>query len=110
VVDEGPVRGQVWEYIAGSHQFRVLIVSNDEYNDRPDIEALGLLVPRRTPDPAMGDLAPIMAAGDPLPGSAALVAHSMRLLRSGLRRNLGFVSNATLSAVEDGLRDFLVLP
>ena len=36
MVTVAPLRGQVWEYVQGSRQYRVVIVSNDEYNEFPD--------------------------------------------------------------------------
>ncbi len=73
-----PQRGQVWEYVQGSRQYRTLIVSNDEYNE--------------------------------LPGAVAVIPRVLRCDIAALRRNLGFVTNNTMNAVERGLREFLNLP
>jgi mRNA interferase MazF len=108
VVSQELIRGQVWTYALGSRQYRVLIVSNDEYTEDPGIHPLALTISRQTPD--LGTLTPIMSADDPLSGARVLIPHPVRIDRTALRDCHGFVSNATMRAVEHGLRDYLVLP
>jgi hypothetical protein len=102
-----PARGQVWNYIQGSHQTRVLILSSDEYNQHDRFQPLGLLVLR---EGVGGPLQPRLTAGDPLPDSFVHVARPVRIVRTGLRTNLGFVGEATMMAVELGLREVYELP
>ena len=104
----GPVRGQVWEYIQGSRQYRVLIVSNDEYNEQARAMPWALVVQREAPKTA-GHLIE-MTDGDPLPGAVVAVPLVLRCDPTGLRRNLGFVQDDTLNTVERALRDLLALP
>lgn len=101
-------RGQVWSYLAGSRQLRVLIVSNDEFNEAPDVQPWAVII-ERSARPASTVAVPL-AAGDPLAGATVLIPLVLRLTKTGLRENLGFVSNDTMNAVEYGLREFLVLP
>lgn len=51
-----------------------------------------------------------MGSGDPLPGALVAAPLILRCDPTGLRRNLGFVHNDTLNAVERALRDLLALP
>jgi mRNA-degrading endonuclease toxin of MazEF toxin-antitoxin module len=105
---EFPQRGQVWEYVQGSRQYRILIVSNDEYNELPNAVPWALVVERSAPS-IPGYLVP-MVAGDPLPVGVVAVPRVLRCDQTALRHSLGFVSNNTLNAVERGLREFLNLP
>jgi mRNA-degrading endonuclease toxin of MazEF toxin-antitoxin module len=102
------VRGQVREYTQGSRQYRVLIVSSDEYNELPGAMPWGLVVQRDTPRTP----APLVELGpaDPLSGASVMIPLVVRCDPSALRRNLGFVANDTLNAVERELRDHLNLP
>jgi mRNA interferase MazF len=104
----GPIRGQVWEYIQGSRQYRVLIISNDEYNEQPLAMPWALVVQRDTPK-TPGQLIE-MGNGDPLPGAVVAVPLVLRCDPTGLRRNLGFVQNDTLNTIERALRELVVLP
>lgn len=105
-------RGELWEYVIGSQQYRALIISNDEYNEHPDMRPWGLIVSRLKAAP--GDAAPLFVSlgpGDPgEAGAVVQIPAIVRLDRTALRHNLGFVTNATLNAVERGLREFLALP
>ena len=103
-----PQRGQVWEYVQGSRQYRILIVSNDEYNELPNAVPWALVIERTAPS-IPGYLVP-MGSDDPLPGAVVTVPRVLRCDPTALRHNLGFVANATLNAVERGLREFLNLP
>lgn len=103
----GLIRGQIWIYVAGSRQLRVLVVSSDEYNDDESVNPWGLAVVRASIPSALSVQLP---AGDPLAGAYIEVPNVFKLDRTGLRENLGFVSNATMNAVEFGLRELLVLP
>jgi mRNA-degrading endonuclease toxin of MazEF toxin-antitoxin module len=95
-------------YIQGSRQYRVLIVSNDEYNEEALAMPWALVVQRDAPK-TPGHLIE-MGSGDPLPGAVVAVPLVLRCDPTGLRRNLGFVQNDTLNAVERALRDLLALP
>jgi mRNA-degrading endonuclease toxin of MazEF toxin-antitoxin module len=108
VVSGRPVRGQVWEYIQGSRQYRLLIVSSDEYNEFSGAVPWGLVVDRGAPS-IPGYVVPL-ESDDPLPGASVLVPRVIRCDTSALRHCLGFVSNTTLNAVERGLRELLNLP
>jgi mRNA-degrading endonuclease toxin of MazEF toxin-antitoxin module len=107
-VTGAPVRGQVWEYVQGSRQHRVLIVSSDEYNEHPNALPWALVLERGAPS-VPGFLVPL-AADDPLPGAAVVVPRVVRCDPSALRHCLGYLGNASLNAVERGLRELLNLP
>lgn len=101
------IRGQIWAYIQGSRQYRILIISNDEFNGVDGVFPWGLRISRDAPD---GGLIVRLDLGDPLPGAAVDVTAVVRVDRAALRENLGFVAPSTLNAVETALRDFLNLP
>ena len=103
-----PHRGEVWEYVQGSRQYRVLIVSNDEYNELPGALPWALAI-ERTATGIPGYLV-VLSAADPLPGATVVVPRVLRCDTSALRHSLGFVTNDTINAVERGLREFLTLP
>lgn len=103
------VRGQIWEYVSGSRQMRVLIISSDEYNDLPGIRPWGLRVERDAPMDRSGLLVQL-GYEDPLDNAIVAIASVIRIDPTALRTNLGFVTESTMSAVERGLREFLVLP
>ena len=105
---EGPIRGQVWEYVQGSRQYRVVIVSNDEYDEFPDAVPWALAIERTAPS-VPGFLVKL-TADDPLAGAVVVVPRVLRCDSSALRNLLGFLSNASMNAVERGLREFLNLP
>lgn len=92
----------------GSRQYRVLIVSNDEYNELPGAVPWALAL-ERTATGIPGYLVPLRD-GDPLPGAAVVIPRVVRCDPDALRHNLGFVTNDTINAVERGLREFLNLP
>lgn len=102
-------RGQVWEYVVGSRQIRILIISGDEYNDDPRISPWALRVQRDVPRDSSGLLVKL-GAEDPLTGAIVAIPSVVRIDPSGLRTNFGFVGQSTMDAVEGGLRDFLALP
>jgi mRNA-degrading endonuclease toxin of MazEF toxin-antitoxin module len=109
VVNPGhPVRGQVWDYTQGSHQYRILIVSNDEYNELPGALPWALALERDAP--AIPGYLVELAEDDPLPGAVVVVPRVLRVDPTALRRCRGSVAGATLGAVERGLREFLSLP
>jgi len=103
-----PVRGQVWEHVRGSRQYRVLIISNDEYNELPGATPWALTVVREVAN--VPGYVVQLHRDDPLPGAAVVIPEVLRCDTSALRRCLGFVGNDTLNAVESGLREFLNLP
>ena len=102
VISADPIRGQVWEYVQGSRQYRVLIISNDEYNELPNAVPWALVIERSAPNVPSYLIG--MAEDDPLSGATVVVPRVLRCDPTALRRNLGFVSNDTLKAVERGLR------
>lgn len=93
--------------VAGSRQYRILIISNDEFNDSDLVSPWGLAV-QRTAVPS--ELFVPLTAEDPLSGAFVDVTRVMRIDRTALRENYGFISNTTLNAVEYALRSFLNLP
>jgi mRNA-degrading endonuclease toxin of MazEF toxin-antitoxin module len=99
-------RGEVWEYIAGSQQYRVLVISNDEWNDQPSVSPWGLFIARTGPQ----TLTVRLTDSDPLPAAVVHIPKVLRIDPSGLRTNLGHVSHDTMNAIEEALRDFLALP
>lgn len=102
-----PVRGQIWEHVRGSHQYRVLIVSNDEYNELPDAAPWAITVERGAV--SIPGYTVTLSSDDPLPGTVAVIPHILRCDTAGLRRCLGSVTSDTRAAVERGLREFLSL-
>ena len=59
----------------------------------------------------MKHLAVQMSTADPLSGAYVRIHSVFQVLdRSALRDNHGFVSHATMTAVETALREFLELP
>ena len=98
-------RGEVWEYIAGSQQYRVLVISNDEWNDQPGVSPWGLFIARTGPQ----TLTVGLTESDPLPGAVVHIPKVLRIDPSGLRANCGHVSHDTMHTVEEALRDFLAL-
>ena len=103
-----PRRGEVWEYIQGSRQYRVLIVSNDEYNELPGAVPWALAVERAAT--GIPGYLVVLGDSDPLPGAAVIIPRVLRCDPTALRHNLGFVVNDTINAVGRGLREFLTLP
>ena len=103
-----PLRGQLWEYVQGSRQYRVLIISNDEYNELPGAIPWALAVERGATG-IPGYLVEL-GADDPLPGTVVVIPRVVRCDTTALRHNLGFVTNSALNAIERGLREFLNLP
>jgi mRNA interferase MazF len=102
-------RGQVWTLLRGGSQHRVLIISNDEYNSVEELAIWALAVVRDTPHP--NHLVVRLGSDDPLGGAFIRIHSVVQILdRSSLRDNHGFVSHATMSAVEDAIREFLELP
>lgn len=104
----GPRRGAVWEYVQGSRQYRVLIVSNDEYNELSGAVPWALAVERAAT--GIPGYLVVLDENDPLPGAAVIIPRVLRCDPTALRHNLGFVINDTMNAVERGLREFLTLP
>jgi mRNA interferase MazF len=102
-------RGQIWTLLRGSSQHRVLVISNDEYNDVEELAAWALTVVREVPHP--NHLAVRLDRDDPLSGAFVRIHSVVQIFdRSALRDSHGFVSHATMNAVEDALREFLELP
>jgi mRNA-degrading endonuclease toxin of MazEF toxin-antitoxin module len=102
-------RGQIWTLLRGGSQHRVLVISNDEYNAVGELAAWALAVVRDVPHPSQ--LAVRLGPDDPLRGTFVRIHSVVQILdRSALRDNHGFVSHATMNAVEDALREFLELP
>ncbi len=102
-------RGQIWTLLRGSSQHRVLVISNDEYNGVEELAVWALTAVRDVPHP--NHLAVRLGRDDPLTGASVRIHSVVQVLdRSALRDNHGFVSHATMSAVEEALREFLELP
>ena len=102
-------RGQIWTLLRGSGQYRVLIISNDEYNGVEELAIWGLVVARDVPHP--NQLAVRLGSDDPLSGASVKIHGVVQILdRTALRDNHGFVSHMTMNGVETALRDFLELP
>lgn len=103
-----PVRGQICEHVRGSRQYRVLIISNDEYNVLPGANPWAVTVERGSAN--IPGFAVPLNRDDPLPGAVVVIPHVLRCDPTALRRSLGFITNDTMNAVEYGLREFLNLP
>jgi mRNA-degrading endonuclease toxin of MazEF toxin-antitoxin module len=102
-------RGQIWTLVRGGGQHRVLVISNDEYNAVDELAVWALAVVRDVPHP--NHLAVHLGTDDPLSGAFVRIHSVVQILdRSALRGNHGFVSHATMNAVEEALREFLELP
>ncbi len=102
-------RGQIWTLLRGSSHHRVLVISNDEYNAVEELAVWALTVVRDTPQP--NHLAIRLGDGDPLRGAFVRIHSVVQILdRTALRDNHGLVTNATMNAVEEALREFLELP
>ena len=102
-------RGQIWTLLRGGSQHRVLVISNDEYNNVEELAVWALAVVRETPHP--NHLSIRLGADDPLTGAFVRIHSVVQVLdRSALRDNHGYVSHSTLNAVEEALREFLELP
>lgn len=102
-------RGQIWTLLRGGSQHRVLVISNDEYNSVDELAIWTLTVVREVPHP--NHLAVRLGDDDPLTGAFVRIHGVVQVLdRSALRDNHGFVSHATMIAVESALREFLELP
>jgi len=101
-------RGQIWTLLRGSSQHRVLVISNDEYNSVDELAVWALTVVREVPHP--NHLVVRLGDDDPLAGASVRIHSVVQVLdRSALRDNHGFVSHATMIAVESALREFLEL-
>jgi mRNA-degrading endonuclease toxin of MazEF toxin-antitoxin module len=102
-------RGQIWTLLRGGSQYRVLIISNDEYNEVEELAVWALVVARDLPHP--NQLAVRLSADDPQPGAFVKIHAVVQILdRTALRDTSGFVSHTTMTAVEEALREFLELP
>jgi mRNA interferase MazF len=102
-------RGQLWTLLRGGSQHRVLVVSNDEYNGVEELAIWALTVAREVPHP--NQLAVRLTGADPLTGAFVRIHSVVQVLdRTALRDNHGFVSHATMNAIEAALREFLELP
>jgi mRNA interferase MazF len=86
-----------------------LVISNDEYNGVEELAIWALTVVRDVPHP--NHLAVLLDGDDPLTGAYVRIHSVVQILdRTALRDNHGFVSYATMEAVEAALREFLELP
>lgn len=102
-------RGQIWTLLRGGSQYRVLVISNDEYNSVEELAVWALTVVRDVPHP--NQLAVRLNEADPLAGAFVRIHSLVQILdRTALRDNHGFVSDDTISAVEAAMREFLELP
>ncbi len=102
-------RGQIWTLLRGGSQYRVLVISNDEYNSVEELAIWALTVVRDVPHP--NQLAVRLDKTDPLSGAFVRIHGVVQILdRSALRDNHGFVSHTTMTTIEAALREFLELP
>jgi len=102
-------RGQIWTLLRGGSQHRVLVISNDEYNSVVELAIWALTIVREVPHP--NQLAVRLTETDPLTGAFVRLHSVVQVLdRIALRDNLGYVSHATMNAIEAALREFLELP
>ncbi len=102
-------RGQIWTLLRGGSQYRVLVISNDEYNSIEELAIWALTVIRDVPHP--NQLAVRLNEADPFAGAFIRIHSVVQILdRSALRDNHGFVSHDTMNAIEAALREFLDLP
>ena len=102
-------RGQIWTLLRGSGQYRVLVVSNDEYNAMDQLAIWAITVVREAPHP--NQLFVRLAEADPLAGAFVRIDSVVQILdRTALRHNHGFVSHDTMPQIEAALREFLELP
>lgn len=98
-------RGQIRDYVVGSRQLRLLVVSSDEYPRR-----WGLVVSSRGEDSrGVGRLVVTLRPGDPRAGEVIHIPQVLRIDETAIRTDHGYVTNETMNAVEDGLRAFLEL-
>jgi mRNA interferase MazF len=101
-------RGQIWTLLRGGSQYRVLVISNDEYNSVDNLAIWALAVAREVPYP--NQLAVRLAEADPLAGAFVRIHSVVQILdRTALRDSHGFVSHDTMALVEAALREFLEL-
>lgn len=102
-------RGQVWTLLRGGSQHQMLVISNDEYNGVDELAIWALVLAREVPHP--NQLAVRLGPADPLSGAFVKIHGVVQILdRAALRDSHGFVSHATMTEVEDALREFLELP
>ena len=102
-------RGQIWTLLRGGSRYRVLVISNDEYNSVDELAIWALAIVREVPHP--NQLAVRLTEADPLAGAFVRIHSVVQILdRTALRDNHGFASHATMNAVEVALREFLELP
>jgi mRNA-degrading endonuclease toxin of MazEF toxin-antitoxin module len=102
-------RGQIWTLLRGGSQYRVLVVSNDEYNSVDELAIWALVVVREVPHP--NQLAVRLTDADPLAGAFVRIHSVVQILdRTAIRDNHGFVSHDTMNLIEAALREFLELP
>lgn len=102
-------RGQIWTLLRGGSQYRVLVISNDEYNGVEELAIWALTVAREVPHP--NQLAVRLTEADPLAGAHVKIHSVVQILdRTALRDNHGFVSHDTMNLIEEALREFLELP
>jgi mRNA-degrading endonuclease toxin of MazEF toxin-antitoxin module len=95
--------------VRGGGQYRVLVISNDEYNSVEELAIWALTVARDVPHP--NQLAVRLNEADPLPGAYVRIHSVVQILdRSALRDNHGFVSHDTMGTIEAAIREFLELP
>jgi len=100
-------RGQVRDYVVGSRQVRVLVISSDNY---PYPAPWGLLVsPPRSDHETPGRLLVRLRPDDPRAGEEVSIPAVLRIDESAVRTDCGFITNETMNDVERGLRAFLEL-
>jgi hypothetical protein len=108
VIDQPVRRGQIWQYTAGSQQYRVLILSGEDFNSITDAQPWAVII-RRTAA-ALSDYLIPLGPDDPLTGAAVEIPRVMRCDPSALRTLVGYVSAPTMRLVEHAVRELLELP
>jgi mRNA-degrading endonuclease toxin of MazEF toxin-antitoxin module len=109
VVGARPLRrGQVWAYVAGSQQYRILILSGEDFNELAGAQPWAVTI-RRTGAP-LTDYLIALGPQDPLTGSLVEIPRVLRCDPSALREIVGYVSAQTMRLVEHAVRELLELP
>lgn len=98
-------RGDVYEYVIGSHRARILIVSATHYNPG---RATFAVVRQPTSGPLPATVAVPMSPDDPVAGAVDL-SRLRALDDSAVRAHLGRLTADTMRQVDRALRTYLSL-
>jgi hypothetical protein len=109
VVSDRPLRlGQVREYIAGSQQYRIVVLSGEDFDTLDGAQPWAVMI-RRT-GAALTDFLIPLGPADPLTGSIVEIPRVMRCDPSGLHALVGYVSPPTMRLAEHAVRELVELP